>query len=262
MKTDIAQETPMVSLLGTRFSMPREEKEPVEMNLYLRKGGVRPLIINLHGGAFIAGDADSMDAQSDRISNAWNVNVATVDYKLLSGSYDVPYGTTEVIDTVEYFRAHAEEYQIDPTAIFLLGYSAGAYYAVASVLALKQEGIDVAGQIICYGFLGETNYTYLAMDESARTSIAPALFILADNDPISESSLVYQKSLAANGISTQVKKYEGALHTFMEGTLNIEGIASFIRISEQELLARQAESLVGEWINRVIEDKNRSGQNL
>lgn len=254
MKTDPALENSAVSLHGTRFFMPREGKEPVEMNLYLRNDDTtHPLVINLHGGAFIAGDVDAMDEQSDRISKAWNVNVATVDYKLLSGSYDIPYGTNEVIDTVKYFREHAQEYQIDPAAIFLLGYSAGAYYAVASTLALKQEGFDVAGQIICYGFLKEANYTYLAMDEADRTSIAPALFILADNDPISESSLTYQKSLEANGIPTQVKKYKGALHTFMEGTLNMESLASFIRISEQELLARQAENLVGEWIHTRLE---------
>lgn len=240
-------------LLGTRFSMPRAGKEPVEMNLYLRDDGkTHPLVINLHGGAFVAGNADALDAQSDRISRAWDVTVATVDYKLLSGSYDIAYGAEEVLDTIRYFRAHAAEYAIDPDKIFALGYSAGAYYAVASVLALKQQGIDLAGQIICYGFLKEANSTYLALDEAARASIAPALFILADNDPISESSLLYQKSLEANGVPTQVKKYEGALHTFMEGSLDVEGLSSFIRIAEQEALAHQAENLIGEWIRSIL----------
>lgn len=249
-----SQESPQAAArLGTRFSMPRAEKEPVEMNLYLRDDGdTHPLVINLHGGAFVMGDADALDVQSDRIAKAWNVNVVTVDYKLLSGSYDIAYGAEEVTDTIQYFRAHAADYSIDPDKIFALGYSAGAYYAVASVLALKEQGIDVAGQIVCYGFLKEAVNTYLALDDVARASIAPVLFILADNDPISESSLLYQKALEANGVSTQVKKYEGALHTFMEGTLNIQGLSSFIRISEQERLAHQAENLIGEWIHNTL----------
>ena len=242
-----------IPLLGTRFSMPREGKEAVDMDLYLLdRSEIRPLVINLHGGAFIAGNADMLDSQSDRIAKAWGVNVATVNYKLLNREYDLAYGTDEVLDTIKYFKAHAEDYRIDPAQIFVLGYSAGAYYAIASTLALKKEGIDVTGQIICYGYIRETNETYLALDDAARASIAPALFILADHDPISDASLAYQQSLAANGVSTQVKKYEGALHTFMEGSLNYESLPSFVRIAEQDTLAQQAEALIGEWIHTIL----------
>ncbi|MBP3198400.1 MAG: alpha/beta hydrolase fold domain-containing protein [Butyrivibrio sp.] len=51
----------------------------VDLNLYLiNDGEMHPLVINIHGGAFIAGDADTLDTQSNRISKNWNVNVVTV----------------------------------------------------------------------------------------------------------------------------------------------------------------------------------------
>lgn len=242
-------------LLGTHFYMPRDDAEAVDMNLYLLDDGAsHPLVINLHGGAFIAGDADTLDTQSDRISRAWGVHVATVNYKLANGTYDIAYGTQEVTDTVKYFRTHATEYGIDPNEIFLLGYSAGAYHAMASTLALQQEGLPVAGQIICYGFIKEVNDTYLAMDETARSSTAPALFLLADNDPISDGSLTYQQSLSDNGVPTQVQKYAGAKHGFIEeNNPEYEVLKATSRSPEQELLARQAEDQIGSWIHSTTE---------
>ena len=244
-------------LMGTHFYMPRNNAEDVDLNLYLRDDGKKhPLIINLHGGAFIAGDADTLDTQSDRISKAWNVHVATVNYKLAKGDYDISYGTKEVVDTVKYFIEHSDEYQIDPNQIFVLGYSAGAYHAMASVLSLKQDGIDVAGQIICYGFIKEVNDTYLDMDETLRKTVAPALFILADSDPISDGSLTYQKSLAANGIATEVQKFTGSIHGFIEeNNPEYDILKTTSKSPEQEILAQEAENLIGNWIESRLDDE-------
>ena len=242
-------------LIGQHFYMQRDGSEDVDMNLYfIDDGETHPLVVNLHGGAFIAGDADTLDTQSDRISHQWNVHVATVNYKLASGNYDIAYGTEEVVDTVKYMVTHADEYHVDPERIFILGYSAGGYHAMASTLKLKQEGISVAGQIICYGFIKEVNDTYLAQDEDFRKNMCPSLFILADNDPISEGSLNYQQSLEANGVETQVKKYDGAIHGFIEeNNPEYEVLDAMSKSSEQEIMARDAEQLIGEWIENVVE---------
>lgn len=241
--------------IGKRFYLPRDNLEDVTVNLYLIEDGkTHPLVINLHGGAFIAGDADTLDTQSDRISKAWRVNVATVNYKLAKNGYDIPYGTKEVADTVKYFIAHADERRIDPERIFILGYSAGAYHAMASVLALKKEGIDVAGQIICYGFLKDANDTYLSFDKAARKTTAPALFILADNDPISDGSLKYRQSLADNGVSAQVKKYDGAMHGFIEeNNPEYDVLKAVSKSPEQKAMARDAENCIGQWISSVMQ---------
>lgn len=241
-------------LIGTHFYVPRDGVEDVDVNLYLIKDNdLHPLVINLHGGAFIAGDADTLDTQSSRISKSWNVHVAAINYKLANGNYDIPYGTKEVVDTVQYFISHADKYHIDSNKIFILGYSAGGYHAMAATLALSQAGINIAGQVICYGFIKEVNDAYLSLSESSRKNIAPALFILADNDPISDGSLIYQQSLANNGISTLVQKYEGSAHGFIEeNNPEYEVLKTTSKAPEQESLARQAEDFIGQWIHNLL----------
>lgn len=239
-------------LIGKHFYMPREGKEAVDMNLYFHEEGVHPLIINVHGGAFIAGDADTLDLQSDRLSRQWKANIATINYKLAKGKYDIAYGTQEVIDTVKYFMENAEQYHIDPNQVFILGYSAGGYHAMAATLALKQEGITIAGQMIAYGFIKEVNDTYLAQSESFQQTMPPSLFILADNDPISEGSLIYQQSLQQNGVPTEVKKFTNSLHGFIEeNNPEYEQLKTTSKSPEQEVLAREAEEYIHQWFEKI-----------
>ena len=63
--------------IGKRFYIKRKGKSDVELNLYIRKDSnfYLPLIINLHGGAFIAGDADTLDTQSERLKLQFNSQV-------------------------------------------------------------------------------------------------------------------------------------------------------------------------------------------
>ena len=236
-------------LLGTHFYMPRDGKESVDVNLYIPDHAANerlPVVVNLHGGAFIAGDADTLDTQSDRIAKDWNAVVVTVNYKLAKNGVTIAYGTEEVVDTVKYFISHAGEYGIDTNQVVVLGYSAGGYHAMASVLALKKQGVDAAAQVICYGFIKEVVETYTAMGDEQRTTLAPALFILADNDPISDGSLQYEAALRQNGVKTEVKKYEGAIHGFLEeNNPEYEKLNSKQSKSpEQEAMARDAEDYI------------------
>lgn len=79
-------------LIGTHLYIERDGLNSVDLNLYLADSDSSvPLVLNLHGGAFIAGDADTLDTQSDRISSDWNVNVATINYSLLTDGIDMEY---------------------------------------------------------------------------------------------------------------------------------------------------------------------------
>ena len=71
--------------IGKRFYIKRKNNNDIELNLYIRKESnfYIPLVINIHGGAFISGDADLLDTQSDRISKQFNAHVITVNYKLI-----------------------------------------------------------------------------------------------------------------------------------------------------------------------------------
>ena len=99
-------------------------------------------------------------------------------------------------------------------------------------------------------FIKEVNDTYLAQNESFRKSVCPSLFILADNDPISDGSLIYQKSLEENGVETEVMKYEGSMHGFIEeNNPEYEVLAVTSKSPQQEVMAREAEQYISEWID-------------
>ena len=96
-----------------------------DSNFYL------PQVINIHGGAFIAGDADTLDTQSDRISRQFNSHIINVNYKLIKlfekGVVDVEYQTEEVVDTIKYFYENCKKYKIEINNNFVLGNSAGDF---------------------------------------------------------------------------------------------------------------------------------------
>lgn len=238
-------------LLGVQFDVPRDGKDPVDVNLYIPESVDKlPVVFNVHGGAFIAGDADTLDTQSDRISNNWNVIVVTINYRLANDGITIEYGTEEVMDVIRYFKENAEEYHADPERFYVMGYSAGAYHTAAAVLGLKAQNIDVAAQVLCYAYIGDVVEGYNALSQEQKTTIAPALFILADNDSFSDDSLAYQEILKENGVFTGVKRYVGSIHGFIEEN-NPEYEKFFIKISkspEQERIAREAEEFIGNWL--------------
>lgn len=227
-------------LLGIRFEVPREDKNPV--------------IFNIHGGAFVVGDADTLDSQSDRLSRELNAAVVNINYTLAKDGYDINYGGDEVKDTVIYFKEHADKYDMDVDKFFMLGYSAGGFHAMSSVVALKKDNIDVKGQILCYSFIKDIIPMYNELTEEQRKSIAPTLFLLADKDPISDGSLKYESVLKEKGVSTTVKKFDKSKHGFIEENNskyeNLKNITS--KSPEQEKLAREAEQYIQNWIKKLI----------
>lgn len=242
---------PDEELLGTRLEVPREGETPVRVNVYIPESeDALPVVFNLHGGAFIGGNADLLDTQSDRIAKNWNAMVVTVQYSLAKDGVTIEDGTREIVDVIRYFRDHAQEYHADPERFCVLGYSAGGYHAMAAVLALKPSGIDVAAQVLCYPYLGDALETYNTLSQAQKASIAPALFVFAGRDPIGEGSLPYEEALAENGVVTAVKRWDEAAHGFLE-----ENNPEYERLNnkpskspEQERMAREAEAFIGNWL--------------
>ena len=246
--------------IGKRFYIKRKGKEDVELNLYMRKDSNidLPLIINIHGGAFIAGDADTLDTQSDRISRQFNSHIVNVNYKLIKlfekGVVDVEYQTEEVVDTIKYFYENCKEYKIDINNIFVLGYSAGGFLAMNAALKLINLGIKIKGQILCYAFIKDIIDKFNKLDNNIKKNIPSALFILADNDFISNGSLDYEKILRENGINTEIKKYVNSKHGFIEENNPEYEKFNFkeSKSPEQEIMARDAENFVIFYSNNYI----------
>ena len=86
-----------------------------------------------------------------------------------------------------------------------------------------------------------------------KKTVPPALFILADNDPISDGSLKYEEVLRNNGVLTEVKKYDGSVHGYIEeNNPEYENLHSKqSKAPEQEKMAREAEDYIKAWLNSI-----------
>lgn len=113
----------------------------------------RPLVILLHGGAFLFGDKGGtfMRHLAQHYATRGYV-VASVNYRLGCSMFEfntirrMIYRAVQDADKAEHFLIdHADEYSIDPNAIFLVGHSAGAITALSATVLTdedKYDGID------------------------------------------------------------------------------------------------------------------------
>ena len=111
-----------------------------------------PILFDLHGGGFVMGDPRKSDAFCACIAKAWKVNVISVGYSLAPEN-PYPAALEDVCAVLGWYRQNAADLQIDASAIYLQGYSAGANLAFAAQLRLMKQGLDpVQGIIAHYPF--------------------------------------------------------------------------------------------------------------
>jgi acetyl esterase/lipase len=110
---------------------------PLLLDLYRQGGPVagrrQPLVVYVHGGGWQRGDSRTLGAFADFPAvlvslAARGYVVAAVNYRL-SGEARFPAAIRDLNAAIEFLRAHAGEYGIDPARIVLWGASAGAQLA-------------------------------------------------------------------------------------------------------------------------------------
>src|SRR4029453_13111249 len=97
-----------------------------KLDLYLPEGktGV-PVIVWIHGGALTQGDKNLEVGPGTRFGQA-GIATATVNYRL-SPAVSHPAHVEDAAASFAWVKRHIAEYGGDPTRVFLVGPSAGAY---------------------------------------------------------------------------------------------------------------------------------------
>lgn len=116
--------------------------EDLVMDIYEPSGDTannRNLIILAHGGGFTGGDKESMSSLANFLAQSGYV-VASINYRLLDIPVTPPTITQAVIEAmfdmkaaVRFFKKDADTtntYRINPSTIFVGGYSAGAFMSL------------------------------------------------------------------------------------------------------------------------------------
>lgn len=230
---------------GERFTVPRDGLDGVDTILYRPAKptqGSLPVLFNLHGGAWVGGDAVLMDSFCSLLADEIPAMIVNVNYKKVD-VHPFPYPQTELCDAVLYFAEHADEYNIDKSKFAIGGHSAGAHISAGAALMIKERGFKLACQMLVYPFVdfsmkveGEEAqqlvqlftsffsgidlthrwYSPLQAKDDELEGAAPAIIIVCGKDELKPHGVAYAKRLIDAGVTVKYKEYPEALHGFLE----------------------------------------------
>ena len=133
--------SPKMAFVIDRYIPSNETDTNIHLRIY--DPGVRskpsPALVFVHGGGWTVGSIDDFDSSIRRLANSSGLLVAAMDYRLAPEN-PFPAGLNDVIATVKWIKENGESIGIDPNRIALGGDSAGANLALASAIALRNEG--------------------------------------------------------------------------------------------------------------------------
>lgn len=120
-----------------------------------------PTIVVFHGGSWVSGDKsdiiNSLNPLFDRLREN-GYTVVTVQYRFASDIIYFPANLEDCIDAILFLSENKDKYNIDPNAIGVAGYSAGAHLAMMCSYAMKTFSVtgDTVNLNYCVSFAGPT----------------------------------------------------------------------------------------------------------
>ncbi|KQY94740.1 esterase [Paenibacillus sp. Root52] len=207
-----------------------------------------PAFINMHGGGFIAGDAEGDDPWCPLIAHEARCVVINIDYRL-APEHKFPTAVHECYDVAVWVHEHPEEFGIHAEKLAIGGHSAGGNLAAAVCLLNKQRGdqLPIVLQILDYPPLDlhtdpalkpsfpeaipaevarMFNAMYLDNPADAQNPLASpvfaesleglpeALIITASKDSLAAEARDYADKLEQQGVKVHFKPYEDVPHGF------------------------------------------------
>lgn len=168
---------------NTWFDLPYAERSPAQkLDLYRPAGGgLCPVIVSIHGGAFRHGDKRDFQVQPMLLGLQRGYAVASINYRM-SGEACFPALVQDVKAAIRWVRGNAARFGLDAARLAVWGGSAGGYLALmAGVSADVPELEDLSlghaeqscGVQAVVDWFGPTDF--LKMDEQlAKTGFLPA----------------------------------------------------------------------------------------
>jgi acetyl esterase len=217
---------------------------------------VLPLIVNFHGGGFIAGDPQQSEWWCSSVSYDVRAVVVSVDYRL-APEHPFPAATDDGYAALRWAAGHALDLGADGTRLAVMGDSAGGNLAaVMCLMARARGGPPIAFQLlICPAvdlvnrypsedenefapMLGKADLQAHAMycpgDESnpyasplfaEHQGLPPALIQTANHDPLRDQGAAYAAALRRAGVPVTLTNYVDAVH----GYISIPGVVPAAR---------------------------------
>jgi acetyl esterase/lipase len=190
-----------------------------------------PLVLHLHGGAFVGGSIETARRVPTLLAEAGAV-VISADYPL-APAHHFPQALEAVFGLLDVLNQSRHEWAGKKSGLFVAGEEAGGNLAAGLALMARDQQVALAGQILLspmldacmatrsirlaeagpvgcqwadgwHQYLGSAEkaaHPYAAPLGSSRLAgVAPALIVTAQDDPMRDESLAYARRLRESGV--------------------------------------------------------------
>ncbi|WP_433232293.1 alpha/beta hydrolase [Actinomadura formosensis] len=252
----------MRSRIGAAFPVVRRELAqvrdvavpgpggPVPVRLYrpVPPGrGPLPAVVYLHGGGWVLGGVDNVDALCRDLAASAGCVVLNVGYRL-APEHPFPAAVDDAWAVVASAAREPERYGIAPGAVAAAGDSAGGNLAAAVALLARDRGLPLVHQLLVYpvtdtamdtpswrrygsgygldagslarfmdlyrGGADPSDFRLAPLRAPDLAGAAPATVITAEYDILRDEAEAYARRLAAAGVPVELRRYDGVVHSF------------------------------------------------
>lgn len=225
--------------------------------------GPLPVVLYMHGGAFIMGSVASVDRFVRVIANKAEIIVVSLDYRLAPEA-PFPAANEDAIAAFDWLVANAAALGADPGRVAIGGDSAGAYLSVATAYHRLEQGQSLPAAMLLYYPPGDFAMDYpsnalfdvgfgldkwlvdLAVKDlfpsgppvaDPRYSLVklprlgempPSVVALAGFDPIRDQGRLLAARMSGGGAKVTLFEYKTLTHNYLEysGTIDDAGDAA------------------------------------
>jgi len=242
----------------------------IALRIYTPGGvGPFPIFVFFHGGGWVIGDLDSVDAPLRMLVNSSGWIVVSVDYRL-APEHKYPVAVNDCYLATKWVAENAASFQGDSTKIAVGGESAGGNLAAVVTFKARENGMpflcyqiliypatDFVGDHPSWGKFGGTflyrkdmeyfiNH-YVSNPEDRNSMYAspllaadlkglpPALVVTAGVDPLHDEGEAYARRLQEAGVEVTYHCYEGMIHGFLVYGGMIKKAAELVELMAQTL---------------------------
>lgn len=162
---------PGPQLKSVKEAMVRSADANVPIRIYKdHNEASAPCLLYMHGGGWVIGDLETHDKECRLLAQKVRCTVIAIDYRL-GPEAPFPAGHLDCLEVLRAVAGHPEDYGVDAKRIAVGGDSAGGNLAAFLAIAARDEGIQLALQVLIYPVTDARSYLR-GVDEFDYASIS------------------------------------------------------------------------------------------